>query len=147
MHGIYEKSLTVASSNDVIIDGSTLSLERLGQTRLLGLARDEALGHDGARPDRATTTSASTTPASSGTNETGSLNDPWIYAGILATQHSFVVDNSGCGAGLGKLNVYGAIGQNYRGVVGRSGGGRLHQELRIRRPPGDRPSRRTSWRR
>jgi hypothetical protein len=41
---------------------------------------------------------------------------------MLATQHSLIVDNSGCGAGLGNLNIYGAIGQNYRGVVGRSGG-------------------------
>ena len=57
----------------------------------------------------------------SGGSESG-LKDPWIYAGILATQHSFVVDNPGCGNELGKLNIYGAIGQNYRGVVGTTGG-------------------------
>ena len=42
----------------------------------------------------------------SGSNTTGPVGttpmSPWIYAGILATQHSFVVDNSGCGSGLGQ---------------------------------------------
>jgi hypothetical protein len=54
----------------------------------------------------------------SGSNGKGSLTSPWIYAAILATAHSWIVDNPRCGTPLGELNVYGAIGQNYRGVVG-----------------------------
>jgi hypothetical protein len=53
----------------------------------------------------------------------GSQENIWIYAAILSTKHSFVVDNFNCGNELGKLNVYGAIAQNFRGIVGTSGGG------------------------
>jgi hypothetical protein len=52
----------------------------------------------------------------------GSLSNPWIYAAILSTTHSFVVDNYNCGEKLGDLHVYGAIAQNYRGIVGTGGG-------------------------
>jgi hypothetical protein len=52
----------------------------------------------------------------------GSLENPYIYAAILSTTHSFVVDNFNCGEkALGNLNVYGAIAQNYRGIVGTGG--------------------------
>jgi hypothetical protein len=53
----------------------------------------------------------------------GSLENPYIYAAILSTTHSFVVDNFNCGEkALGNLNVYGAIAQNYRGIVGTGSG-------------------------
>jgi hypothetical protein len=52
----------------------------------------------------------------------GSLESPWIYAAILATTHSFVVDNYNCGKKLGSLHLYGALAQNYRGIVGTGGG-------------------------
>lgn len=49
----------------------------------------------------------------------GAMENPWIYAAILATTHSFVVDNFNCGPkALGDLNLYGALAQNYRGIVG-----------------------------
>ena len=49
----------------------------------------------------------------------GTLENPWIYAAILATTHSFVVDNFKCGPkALGELHLYGALAQNYRGIVG-----------------------------
>ena len=52
----------------------------------------------------------------------GSMENPYIYAAILSTTHSFVVDNFNCGENqLGDLNVYGAIAQNYRGIVGTVG--------------------------
>ncbi len=41
-----------------------------------------------------------------------------IHAAILSLQHSFIVDNYGCGQPLGDLNVKGAIAQRYRGPVG-----------------------------
>ena len=52
----------------------------------------------------------------------GSMENPYIYAAILSTTHSFVVDNFNCGeTQLGDLHVYGAIAQNYRGIVGTVG--------------------------
>jgi hypothetical protein len=51
----------------------------------------------------------------------GTQENIWIYAAILSTKNSFVVDNYNCGNELGKLNVFGAIAQNFRGIVGTSG--------------------------
>ncbi len=51
----------------------------------------------------------------------GTQENIWIYAAVLSTKNSFVVDNYNCGKELGKLNVYGAIAQNFRGIVGTSG--------------------------
>jgi Tfp pilus assembly protein PilX len=52
----------------------------------------------------------------------GTLEDPWIYTAILATTHSFVVDNFNCGPkALGELHLDGALAQNYRGIVGTGG--------------------------
>jgi hypothetical protein len=51
----------------------------------------------------------------------GTLENPWIYAAILATTHSFVVDNVECGKPLGELHLDGALAQNYRGIVGTGG--------------------------
>ena len=55
-------------------------------------------------------------------NVTTEMNNVWIYAAILSTKHSFLVDNYGCGESLEKLNVYGAIAQKFRGIVGTTGG-------------------------
>jgi hypothetical protein len=55
-------------------------------------------------------------------NKWGSTADIWIYAAMLSTDNSFLVDNYACGAKLGELNVYGAVAQNYRGIVGIVGG-------------------------
>lgn len=57
------------------------------------------------------------------TNGWGSQSNIWIYAANLSTSHSFTVDNWNCGEQLGELNVYGAIGQKFRGIVGTGGGG------------------------
>ncbi len=56
-------------------------------------------------------------------NATGYLNDPWVYAAILSTSHSFLVDNFDCGSTsqLGKLDLYGALAQKFRGIVGQPG--------------------------
>ena len=116
VHGTYSKSLTIAGENDVIINGELYptSVEgKLGSepsgTAVLGLLASHyvRIYH----------------PCSSGTNGVGSLSNPWIYAAILSTAHSFIVDNFNCGKELGKLHVYGAIAQNYRGAVGTGGGG------------------------
>jgi Tfp pilus assembly protein PilX len=56
------------------------------------------------------------------TNGWGTQENIWIYAAILSTKHSFAVDNYKCGNELGELNVYGAIAQNFRGIVGTGSG-------------------------
>ena len=122
VEGVYEKSLTIASANDVIIDGSIYPSSVSGKlassgkeaTKPTGTAVLGLIANNFVRIYHPCTSGW-------GGGESG-INDPWIYAGILATQHSFVVDNPACGNELGKLNVYGAIGQNYRGVVGTTGG-------------------------
>ncbi len=40
---------------------------------------------------------------------------------ILALNHSFIVDNWGCGGSSGNLTVHGAIAQYFRGPVGQVG--------------------------
>jgi hypothetical protein len=60
--------------------------------------------------------------ACSGGSEEG-LKNPWIFAAILSTSHSFLVDNDACGKPLGELNVFGAIAQNFRGIVSGNGDG------------------------
>lgn len=116
VQGTYSKSLTVAGEKDVIITGELYPTSVEGKlggepsgTAVLGLIASEyvRIYH----------------PCSSGNNGAGSLSNPWIYAAILSTAHSFIVDNFNCGNELGKLHIYGAIGQNYRGAVGTGGGG------------------------
>ncbi len=112
--GTFKKSLTIAAATDLIINGSITP-----QGGTLGSA-----------PPGTTTVGLIATrfvrvyhPCSSFSgNGAGSLENPWIYAAILSTSHSFLVDNYQCGKGLGNLNVYGAIAQKFRGIVGRVGG-------------------------
>jgi type II secretory pathway pseudopilin PulG len=112
--GTYRKSLTIAGEQELVINGeiyptnvaSTLGSAPSG-TATLGLIASKYVRvyHE----------------CSGGRNGT-SLENPWIYAAILSTQHSFIVDHYDCGALLGKLHVYGAIAQNYRGAVGTGSG-------------------------
>jgi hypothetical protein len=112
VEGTFKESLTIAASVDVIINGSITQYNVTpghapSGTATIGLiaTRFVRVYHPCNR-----------------TNGAGSLTSPWIYAAILSTSHSFVVDNYGCGSGLGNLNVYGAIGQKFRGIVGQLGG-------------------------
>ena len=110
--GYYEKSLTIASEKDVIVNGNIYPKgTTLGNAptsaNVLGLIANYYVRvyH----------------PCSNNKN-TSSWENPYVYAAILATKHSWVVDNTSCGTVQGKLNVYGSIAQNYRGVVWRSNG-------------------------
>jgi hypothetical protein len=105
--GDYSKDLTIAADNDVIIDGN---LTRNADGLLLGLIANNfvRLYHPVTNPT-----------ASDCANAAGSLTNPTIDAAILALNHSFIVDNWYCGAGLGDLKVTGAIAQRYRGPVGQ----------------------------
>jgi Tfp pilus assembly protein PilX len=112
--GTYSEPLTIAAENDVIVNGNIYptSVEgKLGSeptgTTTLGLIATEyvRIYH----------------PCGSKGNEKGYLENPWIYAAILSTSHSFLVDNYTCGKTMGKLNVYGAIAQKFRGIVSQPG--------------------------
>ena len=116
--GTYSKSLTIAGEQDVIING--------------GIAPSGITpGASSAPPGTVTLGLIATRyvriyhPCSSGSNTSGAagsyLTEPWIYAAILSTSHSFIVDNERCGEMMGNLGVYGAIAQKFRGIVGEVG--------------------------
>jgi hypothetical protein len=124
VQGSYSKSLTVAGSKDLVITNSIYPTSVAGKfaksgekatapsgTAVMGLIASEyvRIYH----------------PCSGNSNGTGTLSNPWIYAGILSTSHSFINDNFGCGSPTSELNVFGAIAQNYRGVVGEGSPGNV----------------------
>jgi Tfp pilus assembly protein PilX len=116
VNGVYEKSLTIAGAKDVIVNGSLYPSSVSGKLAASGSSATKpsgtaVLGLIGNRFVRVYH------PCSGGTNGAGSFKDPWIYAAILATQNSWIVDNSECGGSEGKLNIFGAVGQDYRGIV------------------------------
>ena len=131
--GYYNTSITIASDNDIIIDGNlwpgssgsnyATSTGALGGTptgnSLLGLVANNfvRLQHP-VSANRGTTSGScgSNANVTSGTYQT--LNNPFIYAAILSVKHSFIVDNYDCGSSPGTLTVIGAIAQYYRGPVG-----------------------------
>jgi hypothetical protein len=135
VHGSYGGNLTIGAANDIIIDGN---LTRASDDLLMGLVANNFVRvyH----------------PCNNGTNGAGSITDLTINAAILALKHSFIVDNWGCGASLGRLNVDGAIAQYYRGPVGTTGGtGYLkrytyNRRLRYREPPFFLDPQLASWR-
>jgi type II secretory pathway pseudopilin PulG len=130
--GTYSKSLTIGAEDDIIINGDiypTSVAGKLGNaptgTATLGLIASEYVRvyHpvQTGPTNSASGCSAENQNASEDPNKWGSMTDPYIYAAILSTSNSFLVDNYRCGAKLGELNVYGAIAQNYRGIVGLVG--------------------------
>ena len=64
-----------------------------------------------------------------------------MQAAILSVDHSFTVDNWGCGAQEGDLHIKGAIAQNFRGTVGYTGSTGYYKDyvyddiLKLRSPP------------
>jgi hypothetical protein len=133
--GTYSKSLTIGSQDDVIVNGELYPTSVAGKlgaeptgTETLGLIANNYVRvyHPiESAPCEEYNYYRKQYERCSGynyVNGTGSLKNPWIYAAILSTKHSFVVDNYGQGESLGNLNVYGAIAQNYRGIVGTTGG-------------------------
>jgi Tfp pilus assembly protein PilX len=122
--GSYTSSLTIASDNDIVINGNiTTPTDSSGVPTggaLLGLIANSfvRIYH----PVVGTRGSTFGDCGGGVTNDPSSLTNPTIYAAILAVNHSFIVDNYDCGAPLGTLTVYGAIAQLFRGPVGTGGG-------------------------
>jgi hypothetical protein len=131
--GYYSMSLTIASDNDVIVNGNiwpgssatnyATSTGALGGTptgnALLGLVANNfvRVQHQ-VSSDRGTTSGSCGGNADVTTGNYPTLTNPYIYAAILAVQHSFIVDNYDCGSSPGTLTVIGTIAQLYRGPVG-----------------------------
>jgi type II secretory pathway pseudopilin PulG len=105
--GTYNQSLTIASDNDIVIDGN---ITHSGNALLGLIAQNYVRVY---HPCSGT----------GGSNQSGYLSNPQIDAAILAVSDSFIVDNYDCGSQgqLGKLGVFGAIAQVYRGPVGTIG--------------------------
>jgi hypothetical protein len=133
VRGTYSRSLTVAAEDDLIIDGdiyptsvagrlgsppdgsATLGLIAGGDVRIYHPVSSQGVDGSGGCGD-------GNLDEAEDPNKLGSLSDPYIYAAILSTSGSFMVDNFLCGAQLGELHVYGSIAQDYRGVVGTFSG-------------------------
>jgi Tfp pilus assembly protein PilX len=116
VHGTYTKSLTLAAQTDLIINGEILPTGVTGGQAPSGTATLGLMASRFVRIYHPCTTSKG--------NETGYLKNPWIYAALLSTSHSFLLDNWNCGSMMGELNIYGAIAQKFRGIVtevGRTG--------------------------
>jgi hypothetical protein len=134
VRGTYSQSLTIAAQEDLIIDGSIYPTSVAGQlgaapsgAATLGLiAGDYVRVYHPTRAgagNQAPGCGAENLRAAEDPNGWGAQPDIWIYAALLAADHSFVVDNWKCGSELGELNVYGSVAENYRGPVGTIGGG------------------------
>jgi hypothetical protein len=124
--GNYTGQLTIASENDVVINGNIttpVNGEGVPSTNaVLGLIADNFVriyhplnnkrGHEYRECEPSTGNAASPAP----------LTNVTIYAAILAVNHSFIVDNYDCGQPFEKLTVFGAIAQIFRGTVGTHNG-------------------------
>ena len=131
--GTYTESLTIAAQKDVIITGNLTTKGEGGgfgeKTKPTGEATLGLIGEDFVRVYHPVTTTKENTSekcsavnqAESATTTTkelgGSNSNIVIDAAILSTKNSFIVDNFACGASLGELIIWGAIGQNWRGRV------------------------------
>jgi hypothetical protein len=114
--------LTVAAENDVIIAGNLTH----NSSSVIGLIANgfvrvyHPVSYSNGSCNKY---SDNITPTSGEGKGIPYMSDPTIQAAILALNHSFWVDNYGCGAALGDLNVTGAIAMKFRGTVGTHSGG------------------------
>jgi Tfp pilus assembly protein PilX len=132
VHGKYTKALTIAAQNDVIINESVYPTSVAGKlgseptgNAMLGLIANNFVRVY--HPLTGTRSAAEYTKCGPTSNDTVStpeipkdLEEPYIYAAILALKHSFIVDNFDCGKPtLKSLNVYGAVaGEFTNGMTG-----------------------------
>jgi hypothetical protein len=118
IHGEYSGQLTLATENDIIVDGNLI---HSGEGVLGLVANNFVRIYHPYSSDLVSTQTGRGQCGSGGSNGPGSISNLRIDAAILAIEHSFIVDHYDCGAGLGTLTVNGAIAQKYRGPVGTIG--------------------------
>jgi hypothetical protein len=141
--GTYTRSLTIGSDRDIIVNGN---LKRATNANaLMGLIANYFVRVY--HPVSSTCGDTATGPY--GPPPAG---DVQIDSAILSLQHSFIVDNYKCGTARGKLIVWGAIGQYFRGPVGQvSGSGYIKDynyddRFRVANPPYFLDPVQSSWR-
>ncbi len=128
IHGNYTSSLTVASENDIVINGNITTPTNGEGTpttnALLGLIANNfvRIYHPVVGGPRGPHFYYDCNGAADSPSD---LKEPTIYAAILAVKHAVIVDNFDCGApSLGHLNIYGAVaGLFSNGMTGVFGGG------------------------
>jgi Tfp pilus assembly protein PilX len=118
VHGYYTSSLTIASENDIVINGNITTETNEGvptSNAMLGLIANNfvRIYHPltGTR-EASYTKCGSASNDLTATKETPltDLNSPTIYAAILAVKHAVIVDNFDCGKPtIGPLKIYGAV--------------------------------------
>jgi Tfp pilus assembly protein PilX len=113
VHGHYTESLTIASENDIVINGNiTTPVNAEGtptSNALLGLIANNFVRvfHPVVGGPRGPHFYYDCNGAGDSPED---LKEPTIYAAILAVKHAVIVDNFDCGApSLGHLNIYGAV--------------------------------------
>ncbi len=118
VHGYYTSSLTIASENDIIINGNiTTEVEGEGNpttNNMLGLIANNfvRIYHPltGTREPNYTKCGSATNDLVSTKTTPKDLESPTIYAAILAVKHAVIVDNFDCGSPtIGPLKIYGAV--------------------------------------
>jgi hypothetical protein len=112
IHGVVNSDLTIGSDNDIIVDGNITH----GTGAAVGLIANGFVRVF--HPCDSSTDTNTSTPSTAEDPSRSYMSNPEIDAAILAVNHSWAVDNSGCGAPMGNLNVSGAIAQRFRGTVG-----------------------------
>ena len=113
VNGTYNKSLTLGSRDDILIDGNITQTPNSDSVLGLIAQRFVRVKHQVSSPCGSNTGNSGST-----TNGPGWFNNLTIEAAILALNDSFIVDNWQCGSPLQVLTVNGAIAQKFRGPVG-----------------------------
>jgi hypothetical protein len=131
VNGVYNKSLTLAAEDDIVVTGNiTRDTAPAASEEVLGMIANKFVRVRHYATGSYSSCSNYGTPVST------------IEGGILALQHSFMLDWWGCGSSLGTLTIKGAIAQKYRGVIGTGSGStgylkdyNYDDKLRYRMPP------------
>lgn len=124
--GNYTEPVTVASANNIIVNGALTTSSSGGQltgTATMGLVANQFIRVMHGVTARGSSEGQCTSGQQTASNiPSQTFSNLTIDAAILSLQHSFIVDNFDCGAQLGNLTVNGAIGQYFRGAVGTTAG-------------------------
>ncbi|HWA55101.1 MAG TPA: hypothetical protein VG816_13110 [Solirubrobacterales bacterium] len=130
VHGNYSGQLTIATQNDIVIDGSlcwtaaSKCSEFTKGNEMLGLIANNfvRIYHDyPSEVINPTTYDSECKTLAEGQTE-GKIKDIVIDAAALSINHSIIVDHYDCGSNLGTLRINGAFSQRFRGPVGTGGG-------------------------
>ncbi len=147
VHGTYSGQLTIATQNDLVIDGSicwtgaTKCSEFTSGNEMLGLIANNfvRIYHDYPSEVINPTTYNAECGKLEGKTE-GMIKNIVIDAAALSINHSVIVDHYNCGSELGTIRINGAIAQRFRGPVGVEGIGYIKSynyddRLKYQEPP------------